>query len=1047
MSRYVWPLAIALLCAVSAAAWAAGPAGLEAEWNFDEGEGNVARDATGHGHDARLYGPTWVKQGKGYAIRLDGFDDYVDAGESKALGIGGPFSLELWVKPLLKAHGEAKLLGEGYSTYVLTYYNTEICNFYVGGGATGNWKSAKLKVGEWNHVVAAFDGETLHQWVNGRPTSSRKSPNKNYKPAGHFHMGTKGSPQSAKFKGLMDRVRVYRRALSAEEAVAHFKAEAPEYGYDPTWFSRVKVTPYCYFDRGEVVVEADYQGLLPLKEKGRLEATLSRKDRPGETIARKVLDGVPGTGLAEVALPCEGLSPGQYLIRVALKVGKKAYPVEEVSFSYPPEPSPLPAPAEKTAGPLPPAPSPTPYKFRMAGGGGFVLTVNGADYPFRTRISWPNGDFNRLTPSDGPYGRGEKSWRVRVRQAGRDRYQVEAGGDFYRLLRQVEVFPTHVYVKDTYTNTTGEDLGLLIYNETPVRQGQVTDSRLSGYDRRGRQAHLPYPDYGPNAFFTDANAGMGIIPIDDVFVVQAVPYVEWQGAAGVCTEKFALPPGKSYTLEWAVYPTGSGDYYDFINTFRKVEDRIARVDGAVGYVTYGLRSRRQVVDPDFVSIRNMKIGICTNLAFPVDDPKLMIEGIEFVDFPQERALLRLQTTALHRRFPDLKLIFHIAHSLYCTNDPDRFADSKVINADGTQARWGDGTTYFGEERGKAGWQFWIFYPTPGNSFHDAMMRSVDVMMDEMGFDGGFMDGFLAGYISQWSYDTDLRWDGHSAEIDLRTKAIRRKVNSVLLLSQPSMIAYARKIRDKGGVVVAMHTVFTRTIANEKYIIYANECATGPELHLAPSLLVLSSPNLKNEKGLYLDMLDKLNWGELFLYYSEPTFFSGLTYPPLASREFPITFEEIRSGLVRGKERIVTKNSGVYGWPGDPRLHAVYKYDARGVPVPNDFLTTVDRGEVRTELRFRKNESAVIVPLPVTLESDTPVNVRVLRYDDSGLRALLSGRGPATLKAFMGTYNRPKYRVSIGGTATTMTPGEDGLLVVPLKLDGQVEVVLERARGG
>ena len=66
-----------------------------------------------------------------------------------------------------------------------------------------------------------------------------------------------------------------------------------------------------------------------------------------------------------------------------------------------------------------------------------------------------------------------------------------------------------------------------------------------------------------------------------------------------------------------------------------------------------------------------------------------------------------------------------------------------------------------------------------------MMDSVDVMMDDMGFHGGLMDGFLAGYTGRWSYDTDVRWDGHSAEINGNTKTITRKMGSVLLLSATS----------------------------------------------------------------------------------------------------------------------------------------------------------------------------------------------------------------------------------------------------------------------
>lgn len=455
-----------------------------------------------------------------------------------------------------------------------------------------------------------------------------------------------------------------------------------------------------------------------------------------------------------------------------------------------------------------------------------------------------------------------------------------------------------------------------------------------------------------------------------------------------------------------------------------------------------------VIDRDFLDKRGLKIGIVPVLSEPLDDPNLPIEGIEFVDFPKERALLQMQNTALHKKHQDLKLVFHIAHSLFATNNPDRFPDSKVIAQDGTAGTWGDGR-YFGKVHGEAGYRYYGFYPTPGNSFHDAMMRSVDVMMDEMGFDGGHMDGFLVGYIGRWSYDTDLRWDGHSAEIDGRTKTIIRKVNSVILLSLPSMIEYARKIRDKGGVVLGMHTVFMRSIENEKYIIYTDE-STGPVGHLAPNMMSLSFPQLTNEKGLYLDMLDKLSWGELFVIYSEPTFWEGkMTHPTFSSKHFPITFEEIRAGMVKGKERIITMNPGVYGWDGDRRLHQVHFFDGRGAPAPNDFTTTVDSASVRTELDLGRNESAVIEPIPVTITSAGPVNVRVLHHDSHDLSILLNGQGTATLNVFVGSpwpdwRNPPGYRVTVAGkTIMGAVAGDTGLLTIPVILDGLVEVVISR----
>ena len=37
-------------------------AGMVAEWRFDEGQGDVAGDTTGHHRDAQLRGATWAEQ-------------------------------------------------------------------------------------------------------------------------------------------------------------------------------------------------------------------------------------------------------------------------------------------------------------------------------------------------------------------------------------------------------------------------------------------------------------------------------------------------------------------------------------------------------------------------------------------------------------------------------------------------------------------------------------------------------------------------------------------------------------------------------------------------------------------------------------------------------------------------------------------------------------------------------------------------------------------------------------------------------------------------
>ena len=125
--------------------------GLLAEWNFNEGHGNIARDTSGNGHDATLHGATWVNQGDGFALRLNGRSDYVDCGPSANIGIGGPVTLETWIKPTIKATAEAIVLGEGFGTYALSYYVTEVGGWYINGG--DNHLYGFLTLNDWNHWV------------------------------------------------------------------------------------------------------------------------------------------------------------------------------------------------------------------------------------------------------------------------------------------------------------------------------------------------------------------------------------------------------------------------------------------------------------------------------------------------------------------------------------------------------------------------------------------------------------------------------------------------------------------------------------------------------------------------------------------------------------------------------------------------------------------------------------------------------------------------------------------------------------------------------
>ena len=207
---------------------------------------------------------------------------------------------------------------------------------------------------------------------------------------------------------------------------------------------------------------------------------------------------------------------------------------------------------------------------------------------------------------------------------------------------------------------------------------------------------------------------------------------------------------------------------------------------------------------------------------------------------------------------------------------------------------------------------------------------------------------------------------------------------------------------------------------------------------------LANPgNIKNEKDIYKDVLDKLKWDMLFFYYQE----GDVTHESLPAKMFPITFEEIRSGLVRGPERIVTIHSGIYGWRGDRHLHFVYHYDAHGVRADHNFITTVDHAGVRTNLKLKPKESAVVEKLPTTLSANTPVNLLVKRYDLQAVQISLNGKGRTELVLKDGDFEIKSgvaYRVKTD-TSFEVSADENGILSFPVQLDGQLSVTIQPAK--
>lgn len=218
--------------------------GLVGHWRFDDGMGATASDSSGMGKRGKLVGgPVWVEEGKdGGALRFDGKDDYVEVPYDPLFELpNGGAAIALWLKvdPTVK-------LGQTTTMGVLRRYS------HSNGMAAGNYelslrqqgptdppalrvlvgnprghdvvKDAKaFSLGKWHHVAFVWNSTSLLLYVDGRRVVIRpRKAEVTYLPRLPLELGRSNGCHLRYFMGIMDDVRIYSRALRAEEVKALF---------------------------------------------------------------------------------------------------------------------------------------------------------------------------------------------------------------------------------------------------------------------------------------------------------------------------------------------------------------------------------------------------------------------------------------------------------------------------------------------------------------------------------------------------------------------------------------------------------------------------------------------------------------------------------------------------------------------------------------------------------------------------------------------------------------------------------------------------------
>lgn len=256
------PLMMATICLSVVTPAPGADDGLLLHLSFDDPE-QPGRDSSAHGNHATVHGEPDCPDSpvSGHALRLDGVDDYLDLGNRQSLTLAtDDFTFEAWIRTdardaymCIVSTGR---YGPGFGLFSLTLREENVLSTdYRCRDERGRicWRRRQepptlpplitrqpTNNDRWHHVAIVVDrdrddglpriyrdgGEvTGGPAISGGPLPAGEILVSNSDP---MHIGA-ASPQPQRFfAGLIDEVRLYRRALPEDEIVQRYEASAPD---------------------------------------------------------------------------------------------------------------------------------------------------------------------------------------------------------------------------------------------------------------------------------------------------------------------------------------------------------------------------------------------------------------------------------------------------------------------------------------------------------------------------------------------------------------------------------------------------------------------------------------------------------------------------------------------------------------------------------------------------------------------------------------------------------------------------------------------------
>jgi hypothetical protein len=625
------------------------------------------------------------------------------------------------------------------------------------------------------------------------------------------------------------------------------------------------------------------------------------------------------------------------------------------------------------------------FKLEVTPSGGMQLKAAGVDYYLESFFSYPASPEMKDNKLGTCSAAGQKDWKPSVLQVSKTQIEVTAKAGDYELKRIIKLDPPRIRFQDHIKNTSSKAVGVRVRNLFGIKGMPRPGSwRIAGFSGTSF-AEFSFSTKNPTMFLETGKSSLGLVVEDNIYRVM-LQLRKKNNIFIAGAENFALGAGKSHTFEWTLYPGENNGYFGFINQVRKDWNVNYTVQSAILVGDRGHKSTTKqnvfvigpwfeyhngskYTDDQFKKIYTDKIKtIKSARPAALVIPKLENNLVPFcvTDYPDAKALPARKGA---RTDPGVKYGLFLNKKLTEIVDRSHLKDSIIRSADGRAMVENFYTKY--------PFINLMVQPERDNARYKDIMRQMDFLTDDCGFDGIFMDQFIPMPLGGISYD---KWDGVSVELN-KDGTIKSKYYSYALTGASARLDIIKHVTDKGKMYIHNGLPLvkeTRSVPAMRFQEMENDPiapmtfidSKPPELKWV-SLAHLSSPitlglRLKrySPKGedrsaqiLMKGIITALRNGSLYYYYTMDIGKDGSLAP--SDHMFPFTPVEINEGFLIGKERIITCLSRSFVWPGKAKPK-VLLFDKCGNLKKNDFKIEKTEKGWQVEIKLNDwNEIAII----------------------------------------------------------------------------------------